>query len=219
MEGNESLALVSMNLAVPNLWENSVAEKFPEKQIVIQNGHPSGNHSFSGLLKMNKTVFPKINRFVKNNFPSVTLEHFYEDDSLFYFTNNKSPLANIFSKTNGILRWPAVFQKDHKKINIILKRKYVEGLIDSIENKKIDIKNFSVVRANFGLKEILTPKQKEILKPSVQLGYYQFPKQINLNCLAKKLGISPSTLCVHLQKIESRILNMNLFETLLHGHM
>jgi hypothetical protein len=59
---------------------------------------------------------------------------------------------------------------------------------------------------------LFAAKQQEILEPSINLGYYDFPRKINLNDLSKQLGISPSTLCVHLQKIESKILNSNYRE-------
>lgn len=56
---------------------------------------------------------------------------------------------------------------------------------------------------NFG--NLFTPKQREILELAIKLGYYDFPRKVNLHELADKVGIMPSTLCVHLQKIESKM--------------
>ena len=105
------------------------------------------------------------------------------------------------------MSWPIELQKNSKRIKIILKEKDVESFTVSIEKNNIKILNFSKVCVGFNFKDILTPKQREIFGPSLRLGYYTFPKKINLNTLAEKLNISPSTLCVHLQKIESKILN------------
>jgi predicted DNA binding protein len=96
-----------------------------------------------------------------------------------------------------------------KRVKFILKDKDIEKIMIPLEEEEISIEKFSKVRVDFNLKEILTPKQKEVLAPSLNNGYYDFPKRISLNALSKKIGLSPSTLCVHLQKIESKVLNSN----------
>ena len=108
--------------------------------------------------------------------------------------------------------WPVEFRKDSKRIKIILKEKCIEKLARAIEKSNVKILNLSKVSVGFNFKDILTPKQREIFEPSLKLGYYTFPKKINLNALAGKLNLSPSTLCVHLQKIESKLLNSDYSE-------
>ncbi len=103
-------------------------------------------------------------------------------------------------------------KKDCKRIKITLKRKYVQNLIKDVEKNKIKIVGLSIINLNFNLNDVLTPKQAEILMPSLQKGYYEFPKKINLNSLAKEINLSPSTLCVHLQKIESKISNSDYID-------
>lgn len=58
----------------------------------------------------------------------------------------------------------------------------------------------------FGVRPLLTAKQKKALSLAVRHGYYAFPKRITLKQLAKKMGVSFSTYQAHLAKAESRFL-------------
>lgn len=51
----------------------------------------------------------------------------------------------------------------------------------------------------------LTSIQKAAYSKAKQMGYFDFPKRITLSNLAKEMGVSPSTLCVKLQMVLSRI--------------
>jgi DNA-binding XRE family transcriptional regulator len=57
---------------------------------------------------------------------------------------------------------------------------------------------------------ILTEKQKEILITANKFGYYDYPKKINSEQLAKKVNISKATLVQHLRKGEGRLME-NIF--------
>jgi hypothetical protein len=52
----------------------------------------------------------------------------------------------------------------------------------------------------------LTEKQREVLIAAYKLGYYDIPRRINSEKLAKKLNIGNSTLGEHLRKAERRLL-------------
>lgn len=52
------------------------------------------------------------------------------------------------------------------------------------------------------INEVLNEKQREVLTAAKKYGYFDFPRKINLTELSKKLNISASTLCSHIQKIE-----------------
>ncbi len=52
----------------------------------------------------------------------------------------------------------------------------------------------------------LTEKQKEAINLAYKNGYYSFPKKIDIQSLAKKAGLSPSTFQEHLRKAEKRLI-------------
>jgi len=55
---------------------------------------------------------------------------------------------------------------------------------------------------------ILTPKQRLIFDSALNEGYWETPRRITLSDLAASVGLSKSTLSVHLHKIEGIVLNM-----------
>lgn len=207
MEENDQLVLLTLDLQIPNLWENKLVEKFPGTSFVIRKASYFGRNSFSGLITITNGDFLEIKRFLKKRYPKISLEIFCGDLNLFYYIDFSSRLAEVIKNANCVMSWPIELRKNSKRIKIILKENGVESFTSSIEGNNIKILNFSKVSVGFNFKDILTPKQREIFEPSLSLGYYTFPKKINLNDLAVELNISPSTLCVHLQKIESKILN------------
>jgi len=52
----------------------------------------------------------------------------------------------------------------------------------------------------------LSKKQKEVLSLAYVMGYYKYPKKTNLEKMAKKAKLSPSTLQEHLRKAEEKII-------------
>ena len=53
----------------------------------------------------------------------------------------------------------------------------------------------------------LTDKQRKVLITAYKLGYYEFPKKISSEDLAKKLGLVKSTFVAHRRKAERRLLD------------
>jgi predicted DNA binding protein len=94
----------------------------------------------------------------------------------------------------GIERWDFLIPSQH--LDYI-----VEGLKSIMINTEIKIKEYKP------LSEMeLTEKEKEILETAVKLGYFEFPRKVNLEDLSKTLNISPSTLLYHIRNIEKKIM-------------
>jgi predicted DNA binding protein len=51
----------------------------------------------------------------------------------------------------------------------------------------------------------LSDKQKEVINLAVKRGYYEFPRKVNLNGLAKELKLSKPTLQQHLRTAEKKV--------------
>jgi len=99
--------------------------------------------------------------------------------------------------TFNIASW---FRKD---IESLLKRaeKFKGYKLISLKDKKIE--NISIT----GVQPNLTDRQKKAYELAVERGYYDYPRKITLNELAKMLGISYSTFQQHLRYAEKKLNN------------
>jgi predicted DNA binding protein len=89
---------------------------------------------------------------------------------------------------------------ENKVLNRFIKRIATQG-----EYKIISYSNSVLEKHN--LLSILTNKQREIILEAKNNGYYEYPREINVNQLSERLGISKSTTIEHLRKAEKRIIS------------
>jgi len=94
-------------------------------------------------------------------------------------------------------------------ISVIGDNKALKRFIKKIESHgefKIISYSNSVLEKH-DILSILTNKQREIILEAKNNGYYEYPREINVNQLSEKLGISKSTTIEHLRKAEKRIIS------------
>jgi predicted DNA binding protein len=94
---------------------------------------------------------------------------------------------------NGYTRWTILTPSS----------KSVKHFINELEKKSI---NTQIISSRKIFPEPLTPREIKILKAAYNLGYYNYPRSISFNELAKKLGIAPSTLSEALRKAEKKLI-------------
>jgi predicted DNA binding protein len=109
---------------------------------------------------------------------------------------------------NLILDTPNISSKERFVMSVIGDQ---ESLITFIQGiKKIG----NIVKASFvkpiyqgnNLLSCLTNKQKEVLIQAKNLGYYEYPRKINSDTLAKNLKLGRATVVEHIRKAENRIM-------------
>lgn len=79
-----------------------------------------------------------------------------------------------------------------------------------------EVRNVIFEEASFSGNQLLsrlTPRQRDLLIAANRYGYYKYPRKINSQQLAEKLGISKATAIEHLRKAEARLIS-----TLLTGY-
>ena len=78
-----------------------------------------------------------------------------------------------------------------------------------LENRQVNYKVLSLTDAKFSPNSPisrLTEKQQEAISLAFRLGYFDTPRKVSADELAAKLGLSSSTLAVHLRRAERRLL-------------
>jgi predicted DNA binding protein len=79
------------------------------------------------------------------------------------------------------------------------------SLIDNIGK----VKEIHVQPATFHREDVLaslTKRQREVVVAAKRYGYYDYPRRMNAEELAKRIGISKATVVEHLRKAEGRLL-------------
>jgi len=199
------LILLNLDLDIKH-WEIDLANAFPHAEFMISNSLPKGENNCSGLLKIKNCDVSKVGEYLSNYKPKMKVEIFDNDPSCLYYNTDHCPLAGLFTNVPCFEFMPIKFNQKCKKLQVIISENRIEELLDFLKKKEMKILNFSKVKFKISDEELFTKKQRDILENALSLGYYSFPRTINLSMLAKKLSISSSTLCVHLQKIESKII-------------
>lgn len=91
-----------------------------------------------------------------------------------------------------------------------LDRKILEKLIDIAKRYKYELLYFKEKKISnimiFNILPELTDKQKRALELAVENGYYEYPRKIKLEKLAKLMKVSLSTYQAHLRKAEKKLL-------------
>ncbi|HIQ29953.1 MAG TPA: winged helix-turn-helix transcriptional regulator [Candidatus Caldiarchaeum subterraneum] len=110
--------------------------------------------------------------------------------------NNGCFLESEYSNNdNPYLRWRVLAPS----------RKNLNALVKDLQTYGSSPKVISVQKPRGGLKN-LTSKQARVLEAAFKYGYFDTPKRISTKELAKKLGISPSTLSETLRRAVKRLL-------------
>ena len=99
---------------------------------------------------------------------------------------------------DGTIEWTLRFDERAK----------LAQLLEDLKRMRIPTEVKRVVPVRGG--SILTPRQEEVLRLAVEMGYFEFPKRVGVAGLAKRFGVSKSTLSETLHRAERKILQSYL---------
>ena len=125
-----------------------------------------------------------------------------------------SSVLSAIGKESGYLFPPIGIGDGKIKISFLGSEKQVKNFMEKIDELGIRYRVVLLADANFSpISPLnrLTEKQREVLMAAYKLGYYEIPRKITSEELAKELGIVDSTLVEHLRKAEQRLMTQ-LFE-------
>ena len=81
--------------------------------------------------------------------------------------------------------------------------------MDGVRKHVGEVTKMSLTRAAYQRRDILTvltDRQREVLTAANRYGYYEYPRRVSSEKLAKRVGISKPVLLQHLRKAEGRIM-------------
>ncbi|MHA1753459.1 MAG: helix-turn-helix domain-containing protein [Candidatus Helarchaeota archaeon] len=128
----------------------------------------------------------------------------------FVKTQKENKFHELISDFDVLLHYPIIFTKNYIKISIISYETQLKSVIDFF-SKYTSKENFKIlsimpIKSNINsIYSILSAKQLEIMKYAVQNGYFQIPRKISAEQIAKHYNISISAVHEHLRKAERKI--------------
>jgi predicted DNA binding protein len=94
------------------------------------------------------------------------------------------------------------------RITLLGNARSLRIFLKTLQKVRLHPKIVSLTDAVFSLNsplERLTEKQKTVIIDAFKNGYYDFPRKIGSEALAKKLGIREPTLVIHRRKAERKL--------------
>jgi hypothetical protein len=133
------------------------------------------------------------------------------------FTRSGSPTLSSVLKYIGIeggYLFPPLGINDEKvRFSFLGSEKQIKDFMEKIDALGIHYRVVLLADANFSPTSPLsqlTEKQQEVLLAAYKWGYYDIPRKITSQELAKKLGLVNSTVVEHLRKAEQRLIKQTL---------
>ena len=108
-----------------------------------------------------------------------------------------------------IFTTPSLISEDRVVVSFMSSQKDLMKFVEMTQAGVGDVKKISFKKATYDKKDILsvlTDKQRQVMVAAHQNGYYDIPKRIGSDDLAKKLGLSVPTLLEHLRKAEKGVM-------------
>ena len=115
-----------------------------------------------------------------------------------------SPLA-----VGGYLSIPYEINGGRVKATFLGSANEMRGVLDSFEKAALRYRVLSLTDARFSQDSPfsrLTEKQRRVILSAFNLGYYDVPRRVSSEGLAKRLNIREATLVMHRRKAERRLL-------------
>src|SRR6266571_9488080 len=107
----------------------------------------------------------------------------------------RSCLFQSKAKPDGTIEWTVAFSG----------REALTELLERLKDEQVDVKILRLTSvANV---ENLTSHQRSIVEVALEEGYFDYPRKVTLRALAKKVGVSASTVSEVLRRAEKKILS------------
>jgi len=100
--------------------------------------------------------------------------------------------------------WPVVFDGERQAA-----QRQLDSIRDSMD-AEISVRRVGTPDAGARAgqsPDVLTPRQREVLRFAFERGYYEWPREVDAKTLADELGIAKATMLEHLRKAEGKVLN------------
>ncbi len=195
-----------LKVTMPDNWVKDVCKKYPTPIKFIEC-MPYGKSGGRGLIEIKGEMTDEIVAEIKKH-PDVCkidISHFKNGvlgsvvtkrcSACRALTGSDCFLTSASSLVDGSVEWRLITGAEGS----------LSELIENLEKNGCRVELKSAI--HLSKKSLLTNRQEEIIRAAFEKGYYDYPKKITINELAKMFDISPSTLGEIIQRGEKKIIS------------
>ena len=120
-----------------------------------------------------------------------------------------SSLLSSIGVDSGYLYTPIGIGDGKIRISYLGSEEQVKDFMEKVDTIGIHYRVLQLADASFSLTSplnLLTEKQRDVLLAAYRMGYYDIPRKVTTEDLARKLNVVDSTVVEHLRKAEQRLI-------------
>ncbi|MCJ7632740.1 helix-turn-helix domain-containing protein [Candidatus Bathyarchaeota archaeon] len=195
-----------LNIRIPELWVTPITEKYDVSVTCQIGGYSSKAGWGSVTMKGDNKILNSAIEEIRNH-PSVggvTIKVRQSGSTTFIVDVVKCKACEVLMKAKAFMVFPVSIQRGRMKWLLITDDNPTVGkIVDALEDCECDVKIERVTA--FGGRGILTERQEELVRVALASGFFDFPRKMGSLELARKLGISVSTLSEIMRATQRRI--------------
>jgi predicted DNA binding protein len=195
-----------LNIRIPELWVTPVTEKYDVDVSCQIGGYSSKAGWGSVTMKGDDKILNDAIGEIRNH-PSVggvKIKTRQPGSTTFIVDVVKCKACEVLMKAKAFMVFPVSIHKGRMKWLLITDDNLTMGkIVDNLEACGCAVKIERVTP--FGGRGILTERQEELVRVGLASGFFDFPRKMGSVELARKLGISVSTLSEIMRTTQRRI--------------
>lgn len=195
-----------LNIRIPELWVTPITEQYDIDVSCQIGGYSTKNGWGSVTMKGEDEILDSAIEEIRGH-PSVggvTVKIRQPGFATFIVDVVKCLACEVLMKAKAFMVFPVSIHKGRMKWLLITDDNPTLGrIVDDLEDCGADVQIERVTP--YAGKGILTERQEEVVRVALNSGFFDFPRKIGSLELARKLGISVSTLSEVLRATQRRI--------------
>ncbi len=195
-----------LNIRIPELWVTPVTEKYDVVVSCQIGGYSSKVGWGSVTMKGSDKILDKAIYEIRDHTSvgAVTIKSRQPGSITFIVDVVKCKACEVLMKAKAFMVFPVSIHKGRMKWLLITDNNPTIGkIVGDLEKYSCDVRIERITP--FGGKGILTERQEELVRVALSSGFFDFPRKIGSVDLARKLGISVSTLSEIMRATQRRI--------------
>ena len=211
-------SLARVKIKFPDeIWISEIFKKFPNIKMEIEYFLPYDLEKSIGnsIIEIQDFKIGEVINSVRNHSSVQDFTILEQDeDKVRFNVKTKDPYLLYALINCGVLvKFPVNVRDGYAYWRLVSSRKNIDKLLTIFEQKKIDFELLRIGTSPYILdeqKERLSIEESQVLDEAIKQGFFEIPRLISLEELAKNLGRSKSALSVMLRKIIKKKVVMDI---------